>query len=75
MSGRFLGRCPQNVILEVREGVAGLPLTFCGLSICLCRGSWLAVCRLTSRQPGIEKQLAARHLAEGGIAMFDLSSS
>jgi hypothetical protein len=30
---------------------------------------------LTARQRGIEKQLAARHLAEGGIAMFDLSSS
>jgi hypothetical protein len=30
---------------------------------------------LTARQDGIEKQLAARHLAEGGIAMFDLSSS
>ena len=30
---------------------------------------------LTSRQRGIEKKLAARHLASGGIAMFDLSSS
>ena len=30
---------------------------------------------LTGRQRQIEKQLAARHLAEGGIAMFDLSSS
>jgi hypothetical protein len=30
---------------------------------------------LTSRQRQIEKKLAARHLAEGGIAMFDLSSS
>ncbi len=30
---------------------------------------------LTSRQRGIEKKLAARHLAPGGIAMFDLSSS
>src|SRR5713101_4704626 len=30
---------------------------------------------LVSRQRRIEKQLAARHLAEGGIAMFDLSSS
>jgi Transposase DDE domain len=30
---------------------------------------------LVSRQDGIEKQLAVRHLAEGGIAMFDLSSS
>jgi Transposase DDE domain len=30
---------------------------------------------LTSRQRGIEKKLAARHLASGGVAMFDLSSS
>ena len=30
---------------------------------------------LVSRQDGIEKQLAARHLHQGGIAMFDLSSS
>jgi hypothetical protein len=30
---------------------------------------------LTGRQRQIEKKLAARHLAEGGIAMFDLSSS
>jgi hypothetical protein len=30
---------------------------------------------LAGRQDGIEKQLAARHLREGGIAMFDLSSS
>jgi hypothetical protein len=30
---------------------------------------------LTSRQRQIEKQLAARHLSPGGIAMFDLSSS
>ena len=30
---------------------------------------------LAARQDGIEKQLAARHLREGGIAMFDLSSS
>jgi hypothetical protein len=30
---------------------------------------------LTARQDDIEKHLAARHLAEGGIAMFDLSSS
>ena len=29
---------------------------------------------LPARQDDIEKQLAARHLAEGGIAMFDLSS-
>jgi hypothetical protein len=30
---------------------------------------------LTARQRQIEKRLAARHLATGGIAMFDLSSS
>ena len=30
---------------------------------------------LTGRQRAIEKKLAARHLAPGGIAMFDLSSS
>jgi Transposase DDE domain len=30
---------------------------------------------LVSRQDDIEKQLAARHLRDGGIAMFDLSSS
>jgi hypothetical protein len=30
---------------------------------------------LTSRQREIEQRLAARHLAPGGIAMFDLSSS
>jgi Transposase DDE domain len=30
---------------------------------------------LQQRRDDIEKQLAARHLAEGGIAMFDLSSS
>jgi hypothetical protein len=30
---------------------------------------------LVSRQDGIEKQLSRRHLRDGGIAMFDLSSS
>jgi Transposase DDE domain len=30
---------------------------------------------LAARQDGIEKQLARRHLHDGGIAMFDLSSS
>jgi Transposase DDE domain len=30
---------------------------------------------LVSRQDDIERQLASRHLREGGIAMFDLSSS
>ena len=30
---------------------------------------------LVSRQDDIEKELAARHLRQGGIAMFDLSSS
>jgi hypothetical protein len=28
---------------------------------------------LVARQDSIEKQLARRHLAEGGIAMFDLA--
>jgi hypothetical protein len=36
---------------------------------------YAAMDRLRERQDDIEKQLAARHLAEGGIAMFDLSSS
>jgi Transposase DDE domain len=30
---------------------------------------------LTARQRAVEKHLAARHLVQGGIAMFDLSSS
>jgi transposase len=30
---------------------------------------------LLERQPHIEKKLAARHLAEGGLALYDLSSS
>jgi hypothetical protein len=38
-------------------------------------GIYAAMDWLASRQDDIEKQLAARHLAEGGIAMFDLSSS
>jgi Transposase DDE domain len=36
---------------------------------------YAAMDRLAARQDGIEKQLARRHLREGGIAMFDLSSS
>ena len=38
-------------------------------------GVYAAMDWLASRLDGIEKQLAARHLREGGIAMFDLSSS
>ena len=30
---------------------------------------------LFSRQDAIEKKLAARHLARGGLALFDLSSA
>ncbi len=30
---------------------------------------------LLERQPQIEKKLAARHLAEGGLALYDLTSS
>ena len=36
---------------------------------------YAAVEWLAARQDDIEKQLARRHLREGGIAMFDLSSS
>jgi Transposase DDE domain len=38
-------------------------------------GLYAAMDWLVSRQDGIEKELARRHLREGGIAMFDLSSS
>jgi hypothetical protein len=38
-------------------------------------GIYAAMDWLAARQGGIEKQLARRHLREGGIAMFDLSSS
>ena len=38
-------------------------------------GIYAAMDWLAARQDGIEKQLARRHLREGGIAMFDLSSS
>jgi hypothetical protein len=38
-------------------------------------GIYAAMDWLTSQQREIEKKLAARHLAPGGIAMFDLSSS
>jgi hypothetical protein len=38
-------------------------------------GIYAAMDWLASRQADIEKQLAGRHLREGGIAMFDLSSS
>ena len=38
-------------------------------------GIYAAMDWLVSRQDDIERQLAARHLRDGGIAMFDLSSS
>jgi hypothetical protein len=38
-------------------------------------GIYAAMDWLHDRQDGIERQLARRHLREGGIAMFDLSSS
>ena len=38
-------------------------------------GIYAAMDWLHERQDGIEKQLAARHLSQGGIALFDLSSS
>src|SRR6266480_219699 len=38
-------------------------------------GIYAAMDWLRARQDDIEKQLAARHLDQGGIAMFDLSSS
>jgi hypothetical protein len=38
-------------------------------------GIYAAMDWLHGRQDDIEKQLAARHLTQGGIAMFDLSSS
>jgi Transposase DDE domain len=55
----------DDVTLGPDLGVAGAPTD----------DIYAAMDWLVSRQDGIEKQLAARHLAEGGIAMFDLSSS
>jgi hypothetical protein len=55
----------DDVTLGPDLGVAGAPTD----------EIYAAMDWLTARQDDIEKQLAARHLAEGGIAMFDLSSS
>jgi hypothetical protein len=55
----------QDVTLGVDLGVAGASTDDVYAAM-----DWLA-----ARQGDIEKQLAARHLDEGGIAMFDLSSS
>jgi hypothetical protein len=55
----------EDVTLGPDLGVAGAPTD----------DIYAAMDWLVSRQDDIEKQLAARHLAEGGIAMFDLSSS
>ena len=46
-----------------------------GLADCCTDDIYAAMNWLVSRQADIEKQLAARHLSPGGIAMFDLSSS
>ena len=46
-----------------------------GLADCCTDDIYAAMDWLVSRQADIEKQLAARHLSPGGIAMFDLSSS
>jgi len=46
-----------------------------GLAGCSADDVYAAMDWLVSRQKDIEKQLAARHLSPGGIAMFDLSSS
>jgi len=55
----------DDVTLGPDLGVAGAPTD----------DIYAAMDWLTARQDDIEKQLAARHLREGGIAMFDLSSS
>ena len=55
----------DDVTLGADLGVAGVSTD----------GVYAAMDWLASRRDGIEKQLAARHLREGGIAMFDLSSS
>jgi hypothetical protein len=46
-----------------------------GLADCPADDIYAAMDWLVSRQPEIEKRLAALHLEAGGIAMFDLSSS
>jgi hypothetical protein len=55
----------QDVTLGPDLGVAGASTD----------EAYAAMDWLRGRQDDIEKQLAARHLDEGGIAMFDLSSS
>jgi Transposase DDE domain len=55
----------EDVTLGADLGVAGASAD----------DAYAAMDWLVSRQDGIEKQLARRHLREGGIAMFDLSSS
>src|ERR1019366_10610985 len=55
-----------------RPGFAGIAGNIARLQARMVR---IAMDWLHGRQDDIEKQLAARHLAEGGIAMFDLSSS
>jgi Transposase DDE domain len=55
----------DDVTLGADLGVAGA-----GTDDIYAAMDWLA-----ARQDGIEKELARRHLREGGIAMFDLSSS
>ena len=55
----------DDVTLGPDLGVAGAPRD----------GVYEAMDWLLGQQDGIEARLAARHLREGGIAMFDLSSS
>jgi hypothetical protein len=55
----------QDVTLGADLGVAGASTD----------DAYAAMDWLVARQDDIERQLAARHLREGGIAMFDLSSS
>ena len=55
----------QDVTLGADLGVAGAS----------CDDIYEAMDWLAARQDDIERQLARRHLREGGIAMFDLSSS
>jgi hypothetical protein len=55
----------DDVTLGPDLGIAGAPRD----------GVYEAMDWLLERQDGIEAELAGRHLREGGIAMFDLSSS
>src|SRR5260221_1499904 len=57
---------------EARDTTLGTDLGVAGAST---DEIYAAMDWLTGRQREIEKQLAARHLRPGGIAMFDLSSS